>query len=106
MDDSGEDKASAFIGERDTVFLVIINKLSGLTNSEYTLMDPMLHALQSNGSHYAVISSSSSSVVAEMSSVTGLGFAHFESDGEVLEKIVSSNTGIVVLIGGRNRCID
>ena len=101
MDDSGEDKASAFIGERDTVFLVIINKLSGLTNSEYTLMDPMLHALQSNGSHYAVISSSSSSVVAEMSSVTGLGFPHFESDGEVLEKIVSSNTGIVVLIGGR-----
>lgn len=101
MDEQGDDKAASFIAESDTVFLVIINKLSGLTNSEYSMMDPLLQTLRKNGSYYAVLSSSSSGVVAEMSAVTGLGFQHFETDGEVLEKIVESNTGIIVLVGGR-----
>jgi len=100
MDKDGNDQAPVLLSDSGRVHLISINRLLELTNEQYLTIEPILKALKESGANYFLMSSSNPTVMAEMSQVTGLGFAHYETDGEVLSNLFSHNLGYLILENG------
>ena len=81
--------------------MVIIADMTQLTREVFASMQPVLQELENRQAHYFVVNGSSLGSLQQMQDATGLHFSFFNSDAEVLGKIVETNTGMVVVQDGR-----
>lgn len=100
MDANGNDLTFDMLAESGPHYMVIINDLTKLTSEVFGAIQPTLKWLDEQQAHYFVVSSSSFKVLQQMKDATKLNFSYFNSDGEVLTKIIESNTGLVVIRDG------
>jgi len=101
MDAAGNDLAYDMLAESGPHYMVIIADMTQLTREVFASMQPVLQELENRQAHYFVVSGSSLGSLQQMQDATGLHFSFFNSDAEVLGKIVETNTGMVVVQDGR-----
>ncbi|MFN3939065.1 MAG: BT_3928 family protein [Chitinophagales bacterium] len=100
LDADGNDATLQVLNAAVPVYMFIVNDLTKLTQEAFGAMLPLMQELAANGEEYFVLSSSDPALLQQMKDATKLDYKFYNCDGEVLSKIVETNTGIVVLSYG------
>ena len=103
QDSSGADQTTTVINDTDEVFMFVVNELGAdkLTMEKWTAMLNVMKMLSDAQKPFIVVSSGTFNILGAMHKASGLQYAYYQGDHDVLSRIMETNAGLICIKNGK-----
>ncbi len=100
MDMQNNDSTLALLSDTAPVYMIFVTDMTKIGMDQWNALLPLLQKLDAAKANYFVVSASEGKLVEGMKKASKLSWNYYNSDRDVMAKILKENTGIIVIHNG------